>query len=159
MYARTAALIATLIISLSAGAAEASYFDGKQPLLCSIYQLYECDHPNSCVSVTPGQINAMSHLDIDFRKKLITRAGQESAQKSTRTGVSCQSQGAKKAPTIWIPKLAATATASHRPAPRVRPRLIAAPRGSSPTRTASSELGRATPAAPHAAPDPSGSSA
>ena len=83
MYARTAALIATLIISLSAGATEASYFDGKQPLLCSIYQLYECDHPNSCVSVTPGQINAMSHLDIDFRKKLITRAGVESEQKST----------------------------------------------------------------------------
>ena len=83
MYARPAAFIATLIVSLSAGAAEASYFDGKQPLICSIYQLFECDHPNACVSVTPGEIDAMSHFDVDFRKKAIIRAGQESAQKST----------------------------------------------------------------------------
>ena len=83
MYARPAALIATLIVSFSAGAAEASYFDGKQPLICSIYQLFECDHPNACVSVTPGEIDAMSHFDVDFRKKVVIRAGQESAQKST----------------------------------------------------------------------------
>ena len=83
MYARPAALIVTLIVSLSAGTAEASYFDGKQPLICSIYQLFECDHPNACVSVTPGEIDAMSHFDVDFRKKVVIRAGQESAQKST----------------------------------------------------------------------------
>ena len=84
MYAKTGILIATALIAASAATAEASFFDGKQPLICSIYQLFECDHPNACVSVTPGEINAMSHYDIDFRKKLITRVDEESSQKSVQ---------------------------------------------------------------------------
>ena len=62
--------------------ASASTFDGKKPLLCSVYQLFECDPPNGCIKVTPNQIRGVSHLDIDFSKKLITRAGEKSAQKS-----------------------------------------------------------------------------
>jgi hypothetical protein len=83
MYAKTANLIATALIAASAATAEASFFDGKQPLICSVYQLYECDHPNKCVSVTPGEINAMSHFDIDFRKKVIIRTGEAAGQKSS----------------------------------------------------------------------------
>jgi hypothetical protein len=60
----------------------ASFFDGKTPLLCSVHQLFECDPPNACKAVTPDQINGVSHLDIDFSKKLITKAGEQSAQES-----------------------------------------------------------------------------
>ena len=69
----------------------ASFFDGKTALLCSVHKLFECDPPNSCQAVTPDQILGVSHLDIDFRKKLVTRAGEKSAQKSTiesiKTGI------------------------------------------------------------------------
>lgn len=60
----------------------ASFFDGKTPLLCSVHQLFECDPPNACRAVTPDQVNGVSHLDIDFSKKLITKAGEQSAQES-----------------------------------------------------------------------------
>jgi hypothetical protein len=58
------------------------YFDGKTALLCSVYQLFECDHPNACVAVTPDQIQGFSHLNIDFSNKVITKAGEEFEQKS-----------------------------------------------------------------------------
>ena len=60
----------------------ADFYDGRSPLLCSIYQLFECDPPNDCVTVTPDQINGFSHINIDFSKKVLTRAGVESEQKS-----------------------------------------------------------------------------
>jgi len=82
MTVRFITFFSTLALGLAAAGAQASFFDGKQGLLCSLYQLYECDHPNQCVSVAPGEIMGMSHLDIDFKKKLVTRAGVESAQKS-----------------------------------------------------------------------------
>ena len=63
-------------------ASAADYFDGKKPLLCSVYQLFECDPPNACQAVSPAEINGVSHMDIDFRKKLITRAGIDSPQQS-----------------------------------------------------------------------------
>ncbi len=72
-----AALIGCVTTVSSAGT-----FDGKKPLLCSVYQLFECDPPNGCLAVTPDQIEGVSHLDIDFSKKLVTRAGEKSAQKS-----------------------------------------------------------------------------
>ena len=41
--------------------------------------------------ITPGEIRGVSHLDIDFSKKTITRAGVESKQKSAiqtvKTGI------------------------------------------------------------------------
>jgi len=70
------------LMGFVATASAADYFDGKKPLLCSVYQLFECDHPNDCRAVTPDQIDGFSHLDIDFAKKLVTRAGEESEQKS-----------------------------------------------------------------------------
>ena len=81
MYARLA-LITLLVFGFGAATAHASYFDGKDALLCSIYQLYECDPPNGCVSTTPAEIRGVSHLDIDFGKKVITRATIKSQQKS-----------------------------------------------------------------------------
>ncbi len=78
----TTTVLATLTLLALSGTASASHFDGKTPLLCSIYQLYECDHPNGCVAVTPSEVNGMSHFDIDFRAKTITRAGMESGQSS-----------------------------------------------------------------------------
>ena len=81
MYVRIV-LSVLLLIGVGANAAQASFFDGKDTLLCSVYQLYECDHPNGCSSVTPGEIRGVSHFEIDFGKKLITRAGVESQQKS-----------------------------------------------------------------------------
>ena len=81
MYARLA-LITLLVFGFGAATAQASYFDGKDALLCSIYQLYECDPPNGCVPVTPAEIRGVSHLDIDFGKKVITRATVKSQQKS-----------------------------------------------------------------------------
>lgn len=72
-------------VALLAGATTvsgASFFDGKTPLLRSVYQLFECDAQNSCVAVTPEQIAAFSHLDVDFKKKLIKRPGDQSAQQS-----------------------------------------------------------------------------
>lgn len=76
-----AAMALLILLALSA-TASAGHFDGKKPLLCSIYQLYECDPPNGCVAVTPAEVQGMSHFDVDFRKKVITRAGVESEQRS-----------------------------------------------------------------------------
>ncbi len=70
-------------MTVMATASSASFFDGKTPLLCSVYQLFECDPPNACRAVTPDQIRGVSHLDIDFSKKLITKAGEQLAQTST----------------------------------------------------------------------------
>lgn len=75
----------TMAVSLglmATSASAADYFDGKKPLLCSVYQLFECDPPNACQPVAPGEIDGVSHLDIDFRKKVITRAGTDSPQQS-----------------------------------------------------------------------------
>ncbi|MDH4030582.1 MAG: hypothetical protein OEU49_07030 [Chromatiales bacterium] len=71
------------LMGFVATASSASFFDGKRPLLCSVYQLFECDAPNACLAVTPEQIGGVSHLNIDFKNKTITRAGVESKQTST----------------------------------------------------------------------------
>jgi hypothetical protein len=75
-------LLAAPMVFLTMTASSAGFFDGKTPLLCSVHQLFECDPPNACVSVTPAEILGVSHLNIDFNGKVITRAGSESAQKS-----------------------------------------------------------------------------
>jgi len=79
---QSVALTSLLLLAFGASSAQAGHFDGKDALLCSVYRLYECDPPNGCVSVTPADIRGVSHLDIDFAKKEITRAGVESRQKS-----------------------------------------------------------------------------
>jgi hypothetical protein len=76
-------IVFTAMMAVMATVSSASFFDGKTPLICTVHQLFECDPPNDCQAVTPDQINGVSHLNIDFEKKLITRAGVESEQKST----------------------------------------------------------------------------
>ena len=70
------------LMGCAATVSSAGFFDGKKPLLCSVHQLFECDPPNACQTVTPDQIGGFSHLNIDFKNKTITRAGMKSAQKS-----------------------------------------------------------------------------
>lgn len=70
------------IIGLSGVAVAEDYFDGKKPLLCSMHQLFQCDMPNACEPVTPGEISGFAHLYIDFDTKLVTRAGVDSPQES-----------------------------------------------------------------------------
>ncbi len=76
-----AILLAAPMVFLST-ASSAGFFDGKTALLCSVHQLFECDPPNACTVVTPDEIQGVSHLDIDFGGKVITKAGEDSAQKS-----------------------------------------------------------------------------
>ncbi len=74
-------------------ASAAGFYAGKTPLLCSVYQLFECDHPNACLTVTPDQIQGVSHMNIDFSKKIITRAGEDSEQKSDIKSVTTDLDG------------------------------------------------------------------
>jgi len=75
-------IVFAALMGFVATASAADYFDGKKPLLCSVYQLFECDHPNHCRAVTPEQIDGFSHLNIDFAKKRVTRTGGDSEQQS-----------------------------------------------------------------------------
>ena len=81
------------LLAIAGPAAAADYFDGKKPLLCNVHQLFECDAPNDCRAVTPEEINAFAHLNIDFDKKLVTRAGVESPQKSPIENVETRVDG------------------------------------------------------------------
>jgi hypothetical protein len=75
------------LMGFVATASSASFFDGKRPLLCSVYQLFECDAPNACLAVTPEQIGGVSHLNIDFKNKTITRAGETIDSKLILSGI------------------------------------------------------------------------
>lgn len=83
----------TVLMACAATASSASFFDGNTALLCSVYQLFECDPPNGCQSVKPEQIDGFSHMNIDFKNKLITRAGGESAQQSTIERIETKLEG------------------------------------------------------------------
>ena len=83
----------TVLMGVMATASAASFFDGKRPLLCSIHQLFECDAPNACQAVTPDQVNAASHLSIDFKNKVVTRAGVESEQRSVIEAIETRVDG------------------------------------------------------------------
>jgi len=71
-----------LLLGFSTTISAAGFYDGKTPLLCSIYQLFECDPPNACQAVGPEEIRGPSHLSIDFKKKVVTQAGEEDGRKS-----------------------------------------------------------------------------
>ena len=75
-------LVFIALLGFVVGASADSYFDGTKPLICTVHQLYECDPPNDCQPVTPDEIDAATHLDVDFKKKVVTRAGVDSPQKS-----------------------------------------------------------------------------
>lgn len=83
-----------VIATVCAGpAAAADYFDGKTPLLCNVHQLFQCDPPNDCRAVTPAEINAFAHLNVDFDAKLVTRAGVDSPQQSPIENVETRVDG------------------------------------------------------------------
>ena len=82
MKATINSLVFIALMGFVAGVSADSYFDGTKPLICTVHQLYECDPPNDCRPVTPDEIGAATHLDVDFKKKIVTRAGVESPQKS-----------------------------------------------------------------------------
>jgi hypothetical protein len=71
----------------------AGFYDGKTPLLCSIYQLFECDPPNGCIAVGPEEIQGPSHLKIDFKAKVVTQAGEEAGRKSDIKSVTTDLDG------------------------------------------------------------------
>jgi hypothetical protein len=93
MKSRIKLILLSAFTSLFTTTASAGYFDGKTPLLCSVYQLFECDHPNACVAVTPDQVDGVSHLNIDFKAKAVTKVGEESAQKSDIKSVTTDLDG------------------------------------------------------------------
>ena len=93
MHIRFTTLITALVLALGAGAAHASFFEGKDALICSVHQLFECDPPNGCIAVGPGEISGFAHFDVDFRKKVITRTGEDSPQKSAIKNVSTAVDG------------------------------------------------------------------
>ena len=81
------------LAGFSGVAAAEDYFDGKKPLLCNVHQLFQCDMPNACEPVTPGEISGFAHFYIDFDTKLVTRAGEESPQKSPIENVETRVDG------------------------------------------------------------------
>ncbi len=72
----------TLLLFFSAGAVQAGPYDGKTPLLCSVHQLFECNHTEGCVRATPDEVLGVSHFDIDFAGKVVTRANSEGKRRS-----------------------------------------------------------------------------
>lgn len=65
------ALAAALMVA-SSGAWAKDYYDGKTPLVCTIHELFQCDIAQECQSVNAADVNAPTHLLVDFKKKLVT---------------------------------------------------------------------------------------
>ena len=98
-------ILLAALMSFITTASSASFLDGKTPLLCSVYQLFECDPPNACVAVTPDEIQGVSHLNIDFSKKIVTKAG-EVASRTARPRCATARDGpspswTRRAPWCW----------------------------------------------------------
>ncbi len=73
-----ALLCGTLLLFFGAGAAQAGPYDGKTPLLCSVHQLFECNHTQGCVPAHPDEILGVSHFDVDFGGKVVMRGERRS---------------------------------------------------------------------------------
>lgn len=52
--------------------ANAEQFDGKNPLLCSAFRLFECDLAHGCTSVTAEEVGIAGSWTIDFKKQEFT---------------------------------------------------------------------------------------
>ena len=52
--------------------ASADPFDGKTPLLCSAFRLFECDMAGGCNPVTAKEIGTAGSWTVDFKKKEFT---------------------------------------------------------------------------------------
>ena len=58
--------------AFAAAPATAEKFDGKTPLLCSAFRMFECDLANGCVPVAAEEIGAAGSWTLDFKKKEFT---------------------------------------------------------------------------------------
>jgi hypothetical protein len=72
--------IVGVCLALAAGVAEANYFDGKQQLLCTAFQIFQCDSIDGCQSVAVDDVGASRHYLLDFKKKLITTSRENPLQ-------------------------------------------------------------------------------
>ena len=70
-------LIVAVAITLSGTAAAENYFDGKQQLLCTAFQTFQCDPTAGCQSVPSDDVGASRHYLLDFKKKLIKTSSEE----------------------------------------------------------------------------------
>ena len=52
--------------------ASSEQFDGKRPLLCSAFRMFECELATGCVAVTAEEIGAAGSWTIDFKNKQFT---------------------------------------------------------------------------------------
>lgn len=68
-------LMITLILAAAASstpAVAAEQFDGKRPLLCSAFRIFECELATGCVPVTAEELGVASSWTLDFKKKEFT---------------------------------------------------------------------------------------
>jgi hypothetical protein len=61
-----------LLLGLSFSVATAGAFDGKQPLICTLTEVWECDSAAGCEVLGSDDAHDIRHLAVDFRKRSIT---------------------------------------------------------------------------------------
>ena len=72
----TLVLVGSTLASSGAFAVD-SYFDAKDPLLCTIQRIYQCDIGAACNKVDQQEIGAARNLAINFKHKQVTRIGDD----------------------------------------------------------------------------------
>jgi hypothetical protein len=72
----TALLVGSTLTSSAAFAVD-SYFDGKNPLLCTLQRIYQCEIGAACNKVSAEEVGAARHLAINFKHKQITHIGDD----------------------------------------------------------------------------------
>ena len=58
--------------AFAAAPAAAEQFDGKRPLLCSAFRMFECEMATGCNPVTAEEIGTSGSWTLDFKKKEFT---------------------------------------------------------------------------------------
>lgn len=58
--------------TFAAAPTSAEQFDGKRPLLCSVFRMFECDLSEGCIPVTAEEIGSASSWTVDFKNKEFT---------------------------------------------------------------------------------------
>jgi hypothetical protein len=64
-----AALAGTALVPTSAYGGN---FDGKRPLLCTAFRLFECDLSDGCLPATAAELGVAGSWTMDFKKKQVT---------------------------------------------------------------------------------------
>ncbi|TDI90798.1 MAG: hypothetical protein E2O75_05690 [Chloroflexi bacterium] len=64
------------------GFVAAASFDGKQSLVCTTTELYECDPARGCRLVDPVDAGDVRHIHVDFRNKVVKLHPDETAHAS-----------------------------------------------------------------------------